>query len=137
MLLRRVLAVPLVLALALPGAAAARGGGEREELRLAGTCSRGASSELRLRAEDGTIRVEFRVDARRARERWRLVLVHERRVAWRGAGTTSSSSRSVRIRQEIPDYEGVDAVTARASGPRGATCEATGVLTGTHPSEDD
>jgi hypothetical protein len=123
------LAVALLVA-AVPAPASGDGDGDRREARVSGTCGRGAKSELRLRSRDGTISVRFDVERRRARERWVVVLVHERRVAWRGQVRTRSGSGSFRVRRSIPDFGGADQVTARASGPRGNTCQATGVLTG-------
>ena len=102
--------------------------GDREA-RVNGRCGKGATSQLRLRSRDGSIRVEFEVKRRRARERWRIVLVHERRVAWHGTARTGSSG-SFRIRRSIDDYEGVDRVTVRAYGPNGVRCEAYGKLLG-------
>jgi len=92
-----------------------------------GTCGSGASSKLRLRSRDGEISVEFEVKRSRRGERWRVVLVHERRVAWRGARTTGSSG-SFRVRRTLRDLAGSDRVKARASGPRGVTCEAAATL---------
>ncbi len=117
----------------LAGAAPARakhGGGDggRREARVAGTCSAGATSKLRLRSRDGAISVEFEVKRRRGGERWRVVLVHERRVAWRSAVRTKRSSGSFLIARSLEDYDGPDEVTARASGPRGLTCEASATL---------
>jgi hypothetical protein len=119
----------LALAFGAPSPALARGG-DGKDVRVNGTCGRGATSKLRLRAQDGAIRVEFEVKGQRGGERWRVVLVHERRVAWRGRARTGSGSGTFRIRRAIPDFEGADQVTARASGPRGNTCEATGLLPG-------
>jgi hypothetical protein len=106
------------------------GGGDdgRREARVAGACSAGATSKLRLRSRDGAISVEFEVRRRRGGERWRVVLVHERRVAWRSTIRTKGSSGSFRIRRSLDDYDGPDQVTARASGPRGLTCEASATL---------
>lgn len=118
----------LALALGAPAPALGRGGGD-EDVRVTGTCGKRAESELRLRAEDGAIRVEFEVDANRPRESWRVVLVHERRVVWRGRARTRSGSGSFRVRRSVPDFAGVDQVTARASGPGGNTCQAAAVLT--------
>jgi len=124
-----------VLALTLlcgPVPASAKHGGDgddgRREARVAGACSAGATSKLRLRSRDGAISVEFEVKRRRGGERWRVVLVHERRVAWRSTIRTKGSSGSFRIRRSLDDYDGPDAVTARASGPRGLTCEASATL---------
>jgi hypothetical protein len=126
--LRLLLLAALVLALGAPAPALARGGGGAK-VRVAGTCGRGATSQLRLEAKDGGIRVELRVHGHRGGERWRVVLVHERRVAWRGRARTSSSA-SFRVRRSVPDFGGADQVTARASGPRGNTCQATASLAG-------
>jgi hypothetical protein len=122
-------AISLALALGAPPSALARGG-DGKDVRVSGSCGKGATSKLRLRAKDGAIQVEFEVKGRRSGERWRVVLVHERRVAWRGSARTRSGSGSFRIRRSIPDFGGADQVTARASGPRGNTCTATGLLTG-------
>jgi hypothetical protein len=111
-----------LVSLAIPGAAIA-------DVRVAGTCGSGAAAQLRLKADDGAIRVRFEVDGYRAGERWRIVLVHERRVVWRGTRRTRSGSR-VRIRRSIPDYGGADSVRAHAAGPRGNTCSASAIIAG-------
>jgi hypothetical protein len=122
------LAVALLVA-AAPAPASGDGDGDRREARVSGTCGRGAKSELRLRSRDGTISVRFDVERRRARERWVVVLVHERRVAWRATLRTRSSG-SFRVERSLDDLDGPDQVTARASGPRGITCEASATLPG-------
>ncbi len=133
MSLRSLLPLPAVactLLLALAPSAMARDGGEGSEARVNGACGRGASSELRLRARDGAISVEFRVRRHRRGEAWRVALVHERRVEWRGTLRTSGSSGSLRLRRTLRDLDGPDQVTVRASGPRGLTCEASATLAG-------
>jgi hypothetical protein len=100
----------------------------RREARVQGTCAKGASSKLRLRSRDGRIGVEFEVKRSRSGERWRVVLVHERRVAWRGSVRTRRSGGSFRLRRSLPDFDGSDRVSVRASGPRGITCEAAATL---------
>lgn len=102
----------------------------RSEARVSATCSKGASARLRLRARDGEIRVEYEVKRRRRGERWRVVLVQERRVVWRGVMRTSGSGGSFRVRRVLEDLDGPDRVVARASGPRGLTCEASAMLAG-------
>src|SRR3954454_24228973 len=125
-----ILSVAIALALAMPTVASARGGGD---VRVSGTCGRGATSQLRLSAHDGAIRVEFELRGRHRGELWRVVLVHERRVAWRGRARTRSGSHAFRVRRSIPDFSGADQVTVRASGPRGNTCVAGGRLRGSSP----
>ena len=121
--------VALMLGLLASAAPAlGKGGGGGGDARVSGHCSKGASSQLRLQKHHGTIRVEFTVRRRHAGERWRVVLVHERRIAWRGTLRTRGSSGSFRLRRTIGDFDGPDQVTARASGPRGVTCEAATTL---------
>jgi hypothetical protein len=130
--LTRVLCALAMLVAAVPALADPGGGkgddGDRDA-RVAGRCSSGASSQLRLSSHDGSIRVEFEVRERRGGESWRVVLVHERRVGWRGTVHTSSSG-TFRVRRSYGDYEGADNVTARATGPRGITCRASATLAG-------
>ena len=117
---RALLAALAALALLAPPAAA------RDDVRATAACGRGASAQLRVRAHDGTLEVELRVRRNHAGERWRVVLIHERRVAWRGRATTHDSG--FRIRRTLPDYPGSDEISARATNPRGLTCQATATL---------
>ena len=131
-MLRRSTTVVLLLAcllLALPASSQARGGGGDDEVRTSGRCGGGARSELRLKADDGTIELRFEVRGAR-RGSWRVVVVQERRVAWRGTVSASGGSRSFRVERDLDDLPGADAIMVRASGPRGVTCNASGTLSG-------
>jgi hypothetical protein len=123
---RSITAVCVALALGAAPPAAAHGD---DEARVEAACGRGAAAQMRLKADDGRIRVEFELDSRRGRERWRVTLVHERRVEWRGTARTRRGSRSFRIRRSIHDYDGVDEVSVHASGPGGNACHAIAKLT--------
>jgi hypothetical protein len=125
----RSLSVVLCALLVAAAPALADGGGGDRDARATGHCSSGTTSQLRLQSRDGSIRVDFEVKRRRSGESWRVVLVHERRVAWRGTVRTSSGG-SFRVRRSYDDYEGADNVTARATGPRGITCRASATLQG-------
>jgi len=105
------------------------GGGGRPEVRVGGACGRGATSKLKLKADDGQIEAEFEVHGR-AHQTWRVVFVRESRIVWRGNARTSSSSRSFSVDRRLSDYAGPDQVTARAVGPRGLTCQASATLPG-------
>jgi hypothetical protein len=119
-----------VVAAGVPAPARAdRGSDGDREARVSTRCAGGATSQLRLRSHDGSIRLEFELKRRRARESWRVVIVHERRVSWRGTLRTGDSG-SFRVRRSLDDYEGVDRVTVRAAGPRGLTCETSARLLG-------
>jgi hypothetical protein len=132
--------VVALLALPLFGTASAlaKGGGghggggrdDRPEVRVGGVCGRGASSKLKVKARDGGLEVEFEVDHRRSGELWRVVLVQERRVAWRGRARTHAPSGSFSLERRLGDYPGPDQIMARAVGPRGITCQASAVLPG-------
>jgi hypothetical protein len=106
------------------------GGGNRPEVRVAGVCGRGASSTLKVKARDGGLEVEFEVEHTRAGALWRVVLVQERRVAWRGRARTHRPSGSFSLEKRLSDYPGADQIMARAVGPRGITCQATALLPG-------
>ena len=105
------------------------GGGDRPEVRVAGTCGRGATSTLKLKARDGGIEAEFEVHARTGAS-WRVAFVQERRTVWRGHARTGGSSHSFSVERRLGDYPGPDQVFARAVGPRGMTCQATATLPG-------
>jgi hypothetical protein len=118
----RLIAAAICVTLALAAPAQADG------VRASGICGKGASAQLRLDGHGDEIRVEFEVRTRRARERWRVTLIHERRVVWRGTLRTRSN-RSLKIRRILPDHEGADEVSARGSGPGGNSCQASATLT--------
>jgi hypothetical protein len=130
------LVVLLVLPLLGAASAFAKGGGggghggNRPEVRVAGSCGRGASSNLKVKARDGGLEVEFEVEHTRANARWHIVLVQERQVAWRGSARTHAPSGSFSLERRLSDFPGPDQVMARGVGPRGITCQATAVLPG-------
>jgi hypothetical protein len=120
------------LALAVPDSGFGQGSKDGSpEVRVAGACSGGAKASLRLRAKDGAIELRFEVDHARVAGTWRVALVHERRVTWRGSAGTTRSSGSFHVEKALPDLPGYDAVTARAWGPAGLACRVTATLTGT------
>ena len=123
--LPRWLALTLLSLAALPPAPALA---KADEVRVAGVCGRGASAELRLLGDEGAIELRFRVAHNRPGALWRVVLVQERRIAWRGAARTSRSSGSFEVRRSLRDLPGADAVTARAWGPQGLVCRASATL---------
>jgi hypothetical protein len=102
------------------------GGGGGGEIRVAGSCTAGVGSTLRLRSRDGQIRVDFELERHGRAAGWRIVLVHERRVEWR----TSGSDGALEISHTVRDYAGPDQVAVIASGPGGAGCDASATLLG-------
>ena len=146
---RRAVSLPIAIALALlalavlgPVSALAKGGdgggeggggggggGNRPEVRVAGSCGRGASSTLKLKARDGAIEAEFEVHGSGGGS-WRVAFVQERRTVWRGHARTGGASHSFSVERRLSDYAGSDQVFVRAIGPRGMTCQATATLPG-------
>lgn len=114
-------AVASCAALSLPAVAPADD--DPGEARKAGICTGASEASLRLRAEDGEIRVEFEIDSRWPGT-WNVIVLHERRIAFRGPIRPRSTSRSVRLRRVLEDWYGRDTITVRASGPRSETCRA-------------
>jgi hypothetical protein len=109
-----------------PSSAVAKGG--RGEVRVTAVCSSGVASKLSLKSRDGGIELRFEVDDGRAGVTWRVVLVHERRIAWRGTARTAHPDGSFEVSRTLQDLPGADSVTASAWGPRGLVCRATATL---------
>jgi hypothetical protein len=132
---RPLLLIPAVLSvLVLPSAALAdHGGGNRgrpHDVRVRGTCGKGATARLRLRERGGRIDVAFEVEHTRAHRTWKVVIVRDGLIAWRGSARTRAPSGSFSVERRIANFSGADRVTARAGGPRGLTCTASAILPG-------
>jgi hypothetical protein len=123
------LLILLAVVVAGPASALAKGGGGRREVRAGGTCGRGAGASIKVKERDGGLEAEFEVH-HRGGERWRVILVHERRVVARGRVRTGGPSGSFSFERRIQDFPGPDFVMGRAYGPRGLTCSASVVLSG-------
>jgi hypothetical protein len=122
----RTVLVVLLVALVLPLSAAADDE-PRDEVRHTGTCSRSSDVELRLRADDGRIRIELEIETNRRGARWSVIVLHERRTAFRVA-TRTRSNGSLELRRSVPDWYGTDTVVVRASGPGAETCRVSATL---------
>ena len=85
----------LLLLVPAVAAGAKDGDDDRGEARVTATCSKGASADLRLRARDGAIRLEFELRRQRSGELWRVAVVQERRVVWRASLRTRMTSPTV------------------------------------------
>jgi 2-methylaconitate cis-trans-isomerase PrpF len=109
--------VAVVLAAALAGPAAAN---DARDARVRSECSRGSEAELRLRTDDGELRVELRIESPPG-ARWSVILLRERRIVFRGSVRATRSS-GARVRRTLRDLYGRDRVVVRASGPRSETC---------------
>ena len=117
----------VVAAISLCGAPVAAAGGDddddRVEVRVRGTCTGASTTGLRVRAEEGWIRIDFRLDPRPRGGPWRVVVLHERRIVSR-VTTRTSGGGSFELRRTVADWFGTDTLVVRATGPRGETCRA-------------
>jgi hypothetical protein len=124
-------AVAIALAVPATGAAGDDDDEEENESVTRVSCA-GGSAELRLSGEDhdddedddggDRIAVELRVDVRRPVLVWRIVLVHERRLVYRGTRRWSRPRYSLRLAGWVPDWAGRQTVTARLTTGAGRTC---------------
>jgi hypothetical protein len=92
-------------------------------VHTAGPCG---EATLRLASVNGRIQARFALP-HAGDSAWRLVVVHEGRVVWRGSGHAGPRG-ALRLDRRLPDYEGVDHVLVRAAGPRGGICSASAAL---------
>lgn len=113
-------------ALALPLSAGADDGGGSKASRTA-TCASSRTATLDLEAKDGRIQIELEVETGRPGTSWAVVLLHERRISFRGNVRTRGDG-TIKLRRSVPDLLGPDAVTARATSPAGVTCRVSATL---------
>lgn len=105
-------AAACIVGLVLPiGPASAKGG---DEIRNAGSCTGRTTWELKAKARDGGIEVEYEVDSNRVGQVWRWSL-HQNgvRVA-AGRATTKAPSGSFSVERRLPNRSGVDTFAGRA-----------------------
>ncbi len=119
-----------VAALALTAAAspALAKGGDDNRVTKAGSCGSGATSKLKLKADDGAIEAEFEVDRNRSGERWRVTFSRDGHVVAKAHPRTHGRSGSFSVERRLSDPSGADRITARGTGPTGLTCTATATL---------
>lgn len=127
-LLGAALTAALLVVAPLARADEGKGKSDRVELRQNGVCSMSSRVELRVRAEEGSLRVQLEVDTSRNGAPWAVVLLHERRIVFRGTFRTAAPSGSFELRRTVVDWFGPDAIVARATGPRGESCRAAVVV---------
>ncbi|MDQ3874637.1 MAG: hypothetical protein M3322_03660 [Actinomycetota bacterium] len=125
--LRRGLALAAIAAAAACSVPAAWAGDDRDEVRVRGACTGRSEAQLRLRTDDGRIRVEFELENGGPSTRWKIVVLHERRTAWRGSVRTGRR-RSLRLRRTVADWFGTETVAVRASSRGGETCRASATI---------
>jgi hypothetical protein len=115
--------VLLAAGLVAPGVARADDGPDAEaDARVAARCTGGADAELRVRSrEEGQLRVELTLRGRDSARSWTVVVIHERRLVFRGR---LGAGRHGALRLTVADLPGRDSVVVRAKGAAREACSA-------------
>jgi hypothetical protein len=122
------LAAVLSLVAARPLVAEAKDGDG--QVRVVGVCGKNVTSELTVKGDHGSLELRFKLRHGGTGAAWRVVLVQERRIAWKGGTKATGSSGSLEVRRTLPDLPGTDAITVRAWGPLGLGCLASATFRG-------
>jgi len=80
-----------------------------------GSCSGASDWKLKLSPEDGKIEVEYEVDQNRNGQQWRVRIVKNGNVIFRGTRTTQAPSGSFELRLVTANTSGTDTFNARAT----------------------
>jgi hypothetical protein len=95
------------------------------DVRVAGTCTAGSHSKLKLGPRGGTIEAEFEVDSNKVGQRWTVTLSDNGVRVFTGARTTTAPSGSFSVGTRIANRAGRDNVVARATNAAtGESCVA-------------
>ena len=113
-----------VVAAAAALLAAPTGTAKDGDVLVAGSCTKGTTSKLKLSEEDGRIEVEFEVDQNRSGVRWAVVLTQNGTHVARLSRVTRGPSGSFEARIVAPNRAGVDRFRARATSPSSEVCTA-------------
>jgi hypothetical protein len=79
-----------------------------------GSCSADSNWKLKLSPDNGRIEVEFEVDQNVVGDVWRVRMLHNGDVFFRGRRTTKGPSGSFEVRQFVNDASGTDRFVAKA-----------------------
>jgi len=102
-----------------------------DDVRVTGRCTGGTTGQLRLRArDDGELRLDLVLRNGRRPARWHVVVVHERRIAYRGIVRADAGSSRASLRLTLADLSGPDSVSVRATGTTVSPCRATATIFG-------
>jgi hypothetical protein len=91
-------------------------------VRVAGTCSDTSTSKLKVKRDNGRLKVEFEVDQNRNAVPWAVELRKDGRVVFAGTRLTAAPSGSFSLERRIAGATGVIKASATRNGE---TCTAT------------
>ena len=117
----RIASLVVVFAVLLLVSSPASAGGE---VRRSGSCSGGPGHwVLRVRRDDGALRVRFKIDDVPAGQAWQIFLSNDGTRIFSGT-RTSTASGEVRVSKRTPNRRGSDRIAASGVNTRtGTTCE--------------
>jgi len=115
-----------VLAVAALGTVAGPAAAKSTDVIRTGSCTGASDWKLKLSRDDGRIETEFEVDQNRNGQAWKVKLIHNGTVVWKGWRTTKAPSGSFEVRKLLPNFSGTDNIVARAKNPAtGEVCRGT------------
>jgi hypothetical protein len=126
--MKRIIAAALAgsLALVVPAGVAVAG---NNDVIQQGSCSGSSDWKLKLSPEDNGIEAEFEVDQNVSGDRWRVRILHDGDLAFRGTRTTGGASGSFEVRIVENDNSGTDNFRARARNvSTGEVCVGTAAI---------
>lgn len=91
---------------------------------MSGSCSKSASSKLKVKPDDGRLETEFEVDQNRNGVRWKVTIRRNGKVAVKTSARTKAPSGSFSVERRLGNAAGKDRISARATSPSGEVCTA-------------
>lgn len=102
---------------------------EVDDVERHGSCGASSRWELDLEREGGRIKVDYEVDSNVAGERWRVRLVHDGDVFFRGVRETHGSDGSLEVERRTNDASGADRFVGKAvNRGTGEVCRGTAAI---------
>jgi hypothetical protein len=121
--MRQLLLIPVLALAVVPATAAAKHGGSGAKT-VAGSCTKSATSKLKVKPDNGRLETEFEVDQNRNGVRWHVTIRRNGKVAVRTSARTKAPSGSFSIERRLGNAAGKDRISARATSPSGEVCTA-------------
>jgi hypothetical protein len=107
----------------VPATAVAKHGGDRGKT-VSGSCSKSATSKLKVKPDNGRLETEFEVDQNRNGVRWHVTIRRNGKVAVKTSAKTKAPSGSFSLSRQLANGAGKDRISARATSPSGEVCTA-------------
>jgi hypothetical protein len=114
-MIRKLVGIGVATMLTLSVAGAAPAVAKDGDVIRRGSCSGATDWKLKLSPEDGRIEVEYEVDSNRVGQSWKVKIVKNGNVIFRGTRTTRGASGSFEVRRVTSNPPGADTFRARAT----------------------